>query len=119
MRFHLDEDQSDQTAALARGYGLDVTSSHEEGIDGRFDDVQLATAAKAGRAIVTRNYSDFTRFTEEFEQQGLPHAGVLFLPPSLPNDDFHGIARALVVYDREHPGGMPPYAVDWLKREKS
>ena len=119
MRFYLDEDQSDEAAALAHHYGLDVTCSHEAKLDRLLDDAQLAHAAAEGRAMVTRNYDDFTHFTYEFERQGLPHAGVLFLPPSLPNDDFNGIARALVVYDREHPDGMPPYAVDWLRREQS
>ena len=119
MRFYLDEDQSDKVAALARRYGVDVTCSHEAALDHLPDDAQLAHAAGEGRAMVTRNYSDFQRFTAEFERHGLPHAGVLFLPPSLPNDDFSGIARAIVAYDRDHPDGMLPYAVDWLRRAGS
>jgi hypothetical protein len=116
MRFYLDEDQSDAAAALARRHGSDVTCSHEAGLDGRVDDVQLLHAGREGRALVTKNYSDFVRFTREFERDGLPHAGVLFLPPSLPNEDFGGIARAIVAYDRDHPEGMLPYTWDWLRR---
>lgn len=116
MRFYLDEDQSDEVAELARRGGLDVTCSHEAGLDGQVDDVQLAHAADQGRAIVTRNYSDFRRFTHEFEQDGRPRAGVLFLPPSLPNDDFNGIAEALIAYGRAHPNAMLPYTWDWLRR---
>lgn len=115
MRFYLDEDQSGEVAALARQSGVDVTSSHEERRDGAVDDVQLKHAASEDRAIVTRNFGDFNRITREFMAQGLPHAGVLLVPPSLPNDDFSGIARAIVVYHRDHPDGMAAYGVDWLR----
>jgi hypothetical protein len=115
MRFYLDENESHRVAARAREFGLDVTCSHERQQDGRTDDLQLAYAAGEGRAMVTRNYSDFDSFTTQFREQARPHAGVLFLPKSLPSDDFDGIARSLALYARAHPDGMPPYMIDWLQ----
>lgn len=114
MRFYLDEDQSDIVAIIARERGSDVTCSHEDGRGGTPDDAQLEYAAVQGRAIVTRNYPDFDRLTLEFQRQGRPHAGVLFVPPSMRNRDFRAIAAAIVRYDREHPDGMPPYMIDYL-----
>ena len=114
MRFYLDEDQSDVVAVIARERGSDVTCSHEEGRDSTPDHEQLAYAAMQGRAIVTRNHRDFHPLTLEFQQQGQPHAGVLFVPPSMENQDFRAIAEAIVRYDREHPEGMPPYMIDYL-----
>lgn len=115
MRFYLDETESQRVAARARQFGLDVTCSHERQQDGRLDDLQLAYAAGEGRAVVTRNYSDFHNFTAQFQAQAWPHAGVLFLSSSLPSEDFDSIARALALYSQAHPDGMAPYMIDWLQ----
>lgn len=115
MRFYLDEGESDKTADLARRYGLDTTCSHERRQDGALDDVQLAYSAGEGRVMVTRNYSDFHHFTAAFQAEGRPHAGVLFLPPSLPSEHFDGITRSMALYDHEHPRGLDPYGIDYLR----
>jgi predicted nuclease of predicted toxin-antitoxin system len=116
MRFYLDEEQSPEVAALGQRYGLDVTCSRDCGRNGTTDDVQLTYAASESRAIVTRNADDFISLTDLFLRQNRPHAGVLCLPPSLPNDDFEGIARAIQAFNSNYPDGMPAYMVVWLRR---
>lgn len=115
MRYYLDEDLSPLAAQTARAHGVDATCSHECGRNGASDDAQLAFAATEGRVMVTRNARDYCRFTEEFQRLGLPHAGLLLVPPSLPNDAPWRIGLALVQYDRAHPQGMAPYMVDYLR----
>jgi predicted nuclease of predicted toxin-antitoxin system len=115
MRFHLDEDQSPITARTARQrYGLDVSSSHEDGLDGTTDEEQLLHAGRVERCIVTKNADDFIGLTDRFEHEQLPHAGVLIVPPSMPNDAYARIARAIAWYCTLYPEGVPPYFVSYL-----
>lgn len=115
MRFYLDDDvYSPRIVESARRLGLDITGSEEAGHGGAPDDTHLTVAASAGRCVVTRNYRDFARLTRSYAELGLPHAGVLFVPPSLGNEMFGAIARALRVYADAHPAGMSPYMVDFL-----
>ncbi|MGH2583361.1 MAG: hypothetical protein ACRDJE_00430 [Dehalococcoidia bacterium] len=51
---------------------------------------------------------------QEVEEQGLPHAGVVFVPRSLRSNDFGGVAAAIVRFDEQHPDGVPPYSTWWL-----
>lgn len=116
MRFHLDEDQSTSTARAARRrYILDTTSSHELGLDHAPDDEQLLYAGREGRCLVTRNGGDFISLTASFRSEQLPHAGVLIVPPSMPNEAFNRIARALAWYHALYPDGVPPYFVSYLQ----
>jgi hypothetical protein len=115
MRFHLDEDHSDVIAAIVRTRGVDITSSHETGRKSWTDPRLLRQAGEEGRCVITRNYSDFARFTREFEAQGLPHAGVVYVPRSLPSKRFAAIAAAIVQFSEEHPDGVPPYTEWWLR----
>lgn len=116
MRFYLDDDvYSPRIVASARQLGLDITGSEEAGHGGAPDDVHLTVAASAGRCVVSRNYGDFARLTRRYAELGLPHAGVLFVPPSLANEMFGAIARALKAYADAHPEGMPPYMIDFLR----
>jgi hypothetical protein len=114
MRFYLDEDHSDVIAATAQHRGVDITCSHETGRDSWTDARLLQQAGIEDRCVITRNYSDFARLSQEFEQQQLPHAGVVFVPRSLPSDDFGGLAAAIVRLDEQHPDGVPPYSTWWL-----
>ncbi len=118
MHFYLDEDLSDRIAQVARGLGLDVTSSHECGRDGLDDQAQLLEAAREGRCLVTRNRADFVALSVRCFELGWPHAGVLLIADSLPGDDFAGIARALAEYERRHPEGMDSYVVDFLQPKR-
>ena len=115
MRFYLDEDLSDRIAVIARELGLDTISSHECGRDGQDDETQLLQSARDGRCFVTRNRADFVALSVRFFERDHPHAGVLLLASSLPGDNFAGIAAALVEYDQEHPDGLAPYGVDFLR----
>lgn len=115
MPFHLDEDLSYRVALILREQGMDVTTSWELGWNGLPDEEQLTRAGLAGRCLVSRNYADFARLTKEYQRQGWPHAGVLFVPPSLPNEHLSAIAAALAAYDRLNPDGLPPYGADWLR----
>ncbi|HEV7214242.1 MAG TPA: DUF5615 family PIN-like protein [Chloroflexota bacterium] len=114
MRFYLDEDLSDQVAVIGRELGLDVVSSHECGRDGLSDEEQLRQAAVDRRIFVTRNYRDFVRLTRQFFESQWPHAGVLFLPRSLANHDFAGIARALTAFAGKQRGVFTPYTIQFL-----
>lgn len=114
MRFFLDEDLSYRVATIARGQGLDVLSSHECGRNALPDDEQLRLAAQEGRCLVTRNAPDFIPLTLRFLEAYWPHAGVLIVPRSLPNEAFATIARALVTYAQAHEAGMASYTVDYL-----
>jgi predicted nuclease of predicted toxin-antitoxin system len=114
LSFFLDEDQSDETAKLARSQGLDAISSHEIGRNSIDDEEQLRWAAEQGRCLVTRD-DDFVRLTYRFLENHWPHAGVLLVPRSLSNSDFSGIAAALVAYAEQYPDGLPSYMVDYLR----
>lgn len=114
MRFYLDEDLSYEVARIARNLGLDVVSSHEVGRNRLPDEEQLRLAALEGRCLVTRNYADFDRLTKRFLENRWPHAGVLLVAPSLPNERFAAIAEALARYAERHEGGVPSYAIDFL-----
>ena len=116
IQFHVDEDQSQQCARVAREhFGLDVSASHELGIDRATDDEQLTYAGDTGRCIVTRNAKDFEPLTRRFEREVRPHAGVLIVPSSMNGREFFRIARALAYFASLYPEGVPPYFVGYLQ----
>jgi predicted nuclease of predicted toxin-antitoxin system len=115
MRYYLDEDQSQKTAQTAdQHFGLYIASSHQVGLDHAPDDEQLLFAGREGLCIVTRDGSDFIALTDLFESQQLPHAGVLIIPRSIPNNAYFRIARALAHYHELYPDGVPPYFISYL-----
>jgi len=114
MRYFLDENLHPHAAVLAQASGLDAASSHSANRNGCSDADQLQFAVEHGRCFVTRDYADFHRLTVERQRAGLPHVGVLMVPPSLPNHQPHLIAEALVRYNHAHPDGMPAYMIDYL-----
>lgn len=101
-------------AAMARAQGLDISSSHERGRDGLFDDEQLLFAVQEGRCLVTRDYDEFIDVTTRFMERGYPHAGVLFVPRSLLGSHYAALAGALVHFAQAHPDGLAPYTIMWL-----
>ena len=113
MRAYLDEDISPRVAEIARSQcGLDVISAHE--VLEWDDEVQLRYAADRDRCLVTRNRDDFIAATLAAYEAQSPHAGVLIVPHTLPNDHFHAIAAALCAYAARFPAGIRAYTVDFL-----
>ncbi len=112
MRFVLDENLSLEIARIARGLGLDVTSSSELGRDSLPDPEQLALAAQDGRCFVTADRG-FVPLTTHFAEQQ-PNAGVLIVPRSMPTDQFARIARALVTFAEQHEGQPMDYLCTFL-----
>lgn len=114
MRFYLEENLPPQVAALARARGVDAVSSHECGHLGFSDEDVLGLAAGDGRCVVTRNRDDFVLLTVHCFDNQAPHAGVLIVPWTLPNDQFARMAGALAAYAQRHPGNLPAYMIDFL-----
>jgi hypothetical protein len=116
MHYLLGEHLSPVFARLCReAYGLDVVCVEELGRKGRSDEDQLAFAAAEGRCFVTRDHHDLIGLTYAFLSEGRPHTGVLGIPRSYADRDYVGIAAAIARYDVEHPEGMTPYMVDYLR----
>jgi predicted nuclease of predicted toxin-antitoxin system len=113
MRFYIDEDLSDEIAAIARRLGVDAISSHERGNDGKSDDAQLALATAERRCILTNNRDHFLALAEQYAAEGRLHTGILLLSRSLPANNFVAIARALAHYAREHSDDTVHFT-DWL-----
>ena len=114
-RLYLDEDVPVQIAPPLRALGFDVLTTRDAGRLRTTDASQIEFAAAQQRVVVTRNRDDFMRLTGQFAADGRPHAGVLIVPPSFAQQDYGGIARAIVAYVRNQPFGIPPYLADFLK----
>lgn len=119
MRFYLDEDLPYAIAQAAERLGLDVISSHEVGRNGTGDEEQLLYAAEQDRALVSVNRGDFWGITQRFLEQGLPHAGVLLLPNSMPRERVGVVAVALRRFADSYPDGVPSYFLGYLKSARS
>jgi predicted nuclease of predicted toxin-antitoxin system len=113
MRFYGDENLSADVAATARSLGVDMTSSHERGMDGAEDEEQLRHVGNEGRCIVTSD-PDFVGLSRVAERGQWPHAGVLMLQKPLAKREYQAFARALVRFAEEHPDGLLPYEVRWF-----
>lgn len=113
MRFLLDEDVTPGTAEIARGLGLDVLSVHEVERYEIGDEEQLRFSTSQDRIFVTRNRDDFLNINLVFFQTGEPHAGILIIPRSLPNQRPERIAHALKRW-QERPGKPGPSFIAYL-----
>jgi Domain of unknown function (DUF5615) len=120
MPYYLDADISQRVAAIVRRLdpGIDITSAQELRHSRVSDADELALATAQGRCIVTRNHRDFAPLARAWLSEGREHTGMLFVPGSLANDNFSGLAAAIVRYDRNHPHGIPPNLLDWLDAER-
>jgi predicted nuclease of predicted toxin-antitoxin system len=116
---YLDEDLPYVAGAIVGRAGIDMLTTRDAGMNGAPDEEQLRFAAAQGRCLITRNFHDFPRLSRLFEARGEPHAGVLIVPLSLPNHNPAALARAIIRYHRDHPAGVPPYLVDWLRPDQT
>ena len=112
MKFYLDEDLSPTVAEIARDHwGMDVVSAHEVGALEWPDELQLRRAAAEGRCMVTRNRDDLMAETMAAFEAQRPHAGLLIITRTLPNNRFAAIAAALHSYNERFPDGVPAYTL--------
>ena len=114
MKVYLDEDISPEVAVLLRSMGVDGVSAHEAGNQGLSDREQLEFATAEGRCMVTRNRNDFLLLTREFFGKGLPHAGVLILPWTVPPDRFRLVAKRIALYVRNMGDSPADYLFDFV-----
>lgn len=114
MRFLLDEDLNPEIAEIARGLGVDILSIHEIGRRRIGDEEQLRFSTSQNRIFVTRNRDDFLRLNLAFFQTAEPHAGILIVTRSLPNDRPAWIAHALVRWQKRQPDHLNPCFLDFL-----
>lgn len=118
MKYYLDENLSRVSAQIARADGLDVVSSHELGMDGGSDVEQVRFATSAGRVLVTHDRGDISRALVALAAEGQAHAGVLFVPRSIRPHDLAAIGLALRHWEDEHPAGVPPDFVGYLRNPR-
>lgn len=76
MRLLVDENaQSQLLIQLLVAAGFDVKTAASAGLNGRRDEDVLAFAVKEGRALLTRDCSDFVALVKS----GAPHTGLLLI----------------------------------------
>lgn len=114
MKICLDEDIAPDVAVILRSLGVDATSVHEAGRHGLSDREQLGHAAAEGRCLVTRNRNDYILLTREFFERGLPHAGVLIVPWTIPPDNFRLIAKRIAAYANRAGDSESGYLFDFI-----
>lgn len=76
MRYHLDEHIDSAIARGLRLRGINVTTSHEAGLLGASDEMQMAYSLDQQRVIYT-NDADFL----ELARAEVHHAGIVYSPP--------------------------------------
>lgn len=115
MKFYLDEDLSPQVAEILCRLGCAASSTQEAGNRGADDEGQLEYAARTGHVLVTRNRNDFIALTAQFFGENRPHAGVLIVSHRVPASNPARLAKLLARFASEHPEGLSPYTVVFLK----
>lgn len=118
MWFYLDEDLPDTIAVMAQLRGIDIISVRQVGRGGLSDQEQLLFVGQEGRCVITKNARHFIPPSKQFEDEGLPHSGVLCVADSLPGERFAAIANAIQRFNDDHPSGVPPRSVWWLTAER-
>jgi hypothetical protein len=97
-----------------RRCNLDVLTAQDAGTLEWPDELQLRFAAQDDRCLITRDRDDFHDLTIAAYESQTPHAGVLILTRSLPNDRFAAIAAALCAFAARFPNGLQSYEFTYL-----
>ena len=116
MKVYLDEALSPVMAGLLRKHGIDATTAQDVGNVQLDDRVQLAYAAREGRAIVTANVIDFIELAHEAVATNTEHAGIVLVPSSFRGDEFQAIADAIFQALKPYRGGLHGLVL-YLRRE--
>ena len=95
-RLHLDEDVAPKLARMLRTHGHDAISAHEVGGLQLEDPEQLERAANDGRTLLTFNYHDFLRISEEWFLAGRSHAGIVISYRQYARSELGTLLRAVV-----------------------
>ncbi len=82
VRFYTDENMPESLAVQAARHGIDVLRCQAVGLMGAGDEVHLEYAARAGRAVLTRDY-DFVGLHYEWLAQEKAHAGIVFIDEAM------------------------------------
>jgi predicted nuclease of predicted toxin-antitoxin system len=100
VRLYLDEDVDPHSAQDLRLRGYDALAASEAGQLGRADREQLDYARQQGRALLTHNRNDFLALAKEYVLQGIPHAGILYIPQLPYRELFRRLLRFLAIATR-------------------
>ena len=84
LQLYLDEDSLSRVLIKAlRGTDIDFLTAAEAGNTSLTDELQLAYAARAGRAIYTANVHDYARLHRDWMRSGRTHSGIVALSDQL------------------------------------
>jgi predicted nuclease of predicted toxin-antitoxin system len=95
-RLYLDEDVVPELARMLRSHGHDAISVHDVGGLQLEDAEQLERAANDGRTLLTYNYHDFLRISEEWFLAGRSHAGIVISYRQYARSELGALFRAVV-----------------------
>lgn len=81
---------------MLRSHGYDAISAHEGGALQIEDPEQLERASREGRTLLTYNYHDFLRISDEWFWDGRSHAGIVISYRQYSRDELGTLFRTVV-----------------------
>jgi predicted nuclease of predicted toxin-antitoxin system len=114
VKLLVDEDLSEEIAAIFGAKGVDAVHVRELGLSGAEDQEVLDEATRQERCVITRNRNDFLMLTEFYFHEGRPHHGVIIIPRSYPGNQPSKIAQAIIDLSQKRPHAFQPYAFLFL-----
>lgn len=79
-----------------RELGHDVRAADAPELEGMGDPEVLELAAAEGRVLVTYNVRDFVPLTQQWDEAGRTHAGVILVPSSMRHEQFGPIVAGIL-----------------------
>jgi hypothetical protein len=113
VRIYTDEHIFRDLAKALRDRGYDAESCQEAGLAGKgiSDEGHLEHTARAGRAILTHDRSDFLRLDTEWKRTGRQHAGIIVAQPIA---DFGELLRRVERHLNTYPQEVQHDTLLWL-----